>query len=524
MSSLWRPDRRTVLRNGLALGGGAAVSLLAGAPGAAALVRAGRPALTHGIQAGDATTRGATVWARADRTARMVVEVSRSPQRFVPSGRVLGPVLTAETDYTGKVALDRLPPGRDIDYRVTLVDPDDSSLAGEPALGRLRTAPAGFQDIRFVWSGDLAGQGWGINPDFGGYRIFAAMQALEPDFYLCSGDTIYADGPIPETRELPDGSTWRNLTTEAKSKVAETLDEFRGNYRYNLMDENLLRFNAAVAQINQWDDHETVNNWWPGEILDDSRYTEKRVDVLAARANRAFFEYLPISRPRSGGLGRIYRVQRYGPLLDVFVLDMKSYRDRNGPNRYTEPRGGILGSEQLDWLQRGLAASTATWKVIAADQPLGLIVPDVDEPGTAFEAVAQDDPGRPLGREMQIAELLSFVHRRAITGLVVLTADVHYTAAHYYDPQRAAFQDFTPFWEFVTGPLNAGAFGPNDLDATFGPEVRFQQAPPFQDASPASGFQFFGEVAIDGASRAMTVRLRDLSGRVLHTADLDPAN
>lgn len=124
---------------------------------------------------------------------------------------------------------------------------------------------------------------------------------------------------------------------------------------------------------------------------------------------------------------------------------------------------------------------------------------------------------------MQIAELLSFAHRRGITGLVWLTADVHYTAAHYYDPQRATFSEFTPFWEFVSGPLNAGGFGPSELDATFGPQVRFQQAPPMANASPASGFQFFGEVAIDGASQVMAVRLRDLSGQILHTVELDPA-
>jgi hypothetical protein len=100
--------------------------------------------------------------------------------------------------------------------------------------------------VRFVWSGDLAGQGWGINPDLGGYRIYDAMGALDPDFFLCSGDNIYADGPIPSTAALPDGGTWRNVTTEEKSKVAETLAEFRGNFRYNLLDENLRRFNAQV--------------------------------------------------------------------------------------------------------------------------------------------------------------------------------------------------------------------------------------------------------------------------------------
>jgi alkaline phosphatase D len=45
---------------------------------------------------------------------------------------------------------------------------------------------------------------------------------------------------------------------------------------------------------------------------------------------------------------------------------------------------------------------------------------------------------------------------------------VHYTAAHYYNPEKAAFQEFEPFWEFVSGPLHAGSFGPGDLDMTFG--------------------------------------------------------
>ena len=58
-----------------------------------------------------------------------------------------------------------------------------------------------------------------------------------------------------------------------------------------------------------------------------------------------------------------------------------------------------------------------------------------------------------------------------------LTADVHYTAAHYYDPNKAQFQDFEPFWEFVSGPLHAGTFGPDALDNTFGPQLRYVKAP-----------------------------------------------
>ncbi|MBC6456953.1 alkaline phosphatase D family protein [Actinomadura sp. HBU206391] len=510
-------DRRTFLRTGLVVGGvvGGGTVLGTGGPAVAApsLVRSGRPRLTHGVQSGDVTANGGVVWARSDQPARMLVEVSDRPD-FKHARTVKGPLLTADTDFTGKTFLKGLPSDRRIHYRVRL-EGDRTSSA--PTAGGFRTPPRGRRDLRFVWSGDLAGQGWGINPDLGGYRIFSAMAALDPDFFLCSGDFVYSDGPLTETVALPDGRTWRNLVTPEKAKVAETLAEYRGQFRYNLLDANLRAFNAAVPMVYQWDDHEVLNNWYPGEILDDVRYTEKRVDVLAARARRAAIEYTPTAIRSSNG--RIYRKIEHGSLLDVFVVDMRTYKDPNGPNTSTSGPG-LLGAEQLAWLKRELRASKATWKVIAADLPIGLVVPD----GTAQEGIAQGDGGRPLGREREIADLLSYAKRHRVDNMVWLTTDVHYTAAHYYDPAKAAFSDFDPFWEFVSGPLNAGAFGPNALEGTFGPQLRFAKTPPQANTSPADGHQFFGEVAIDGGSKVLTVRLRDLDGTVLFSTDLDPAH
>jgi alkaline phosphatase D len=514
MTSAIPLSRRGFLRAGAA----ASASLLA-APGTAPAFVRSRPRLTHGVQSGDVRARSGLVWARADRPSRMIVEVSPTP-RFRSRQLIEGPVLTPETDLAGKVRVRGLAPGERAFYRVSLEDLRRPGLRSEPLNGTFRTAPRDRRDVSFVWSADLAGQGWGINPDLGGYRIFAAMAALEPDFFLCSGDTIYADNPIAETVALPGGRTWRNVVTPEKSKVAETLAEFRGNFAYNLLDENLRAFAARVPQVNQWDDHETHNNWYPGQVLTDVRYTEKRADVLAARAKRAFFEWLPIGEQRTAEDGRIYRRIPHGPLLDVFVLDMRTFKDPNDDNRYADPQRGLLGAEQRAWLKRELAASRATWKVIANDLPLGLVVPDT--PGT-LEGVAQGDPGPPLGRELEFADVLQTAQRDGVENIVLLTADVHYTSAHHYDPARATIDDFTPFWEFVSGPLNAGAFGPNALDTTFGPQTVFQAAPPAPNTSPADGFQFFGHVAIDGVSRTLTVSLRDLDGHVLYSVDLEAA-
>jgi alkaline phosphatase D len=255
----------------------------------------------------------------------------------------------------------------------------------------------------------------------------------------------------------------------------------------------------------------------------DDRYTEKDSRVLAANARRAFLEYSPI-RLSPGAVPPIYRSCSYGPLLEVFAIDLRTYRGPNTPNRQTAPSAETVhaGARQLAWLKRALRSSTATWKVIASDLPIGLVVRDG---ATAFEAIANGDAGAPLGRELEIADLLRFIQQERIRNVIWVTGDVHYAAAHHYDPQRARFKDFNPFWEFVGGPLHAGTFGPNALDDTFGPEVRFSSVEPGAPGNrpPSDGLQFFGFARIAAATRVMTVELRNLAGETIYTVDLDPS-
>ncbi|MFE9257444.1 alkaline phosphatase D family protein [Streptomyces sp. NPDC006879] len=512
------PHRRSLLRGTFAAALAVPTALRATAP---ALALSGRPGAHWGVQVGAVRAHSALVWARSDRPARMWVETSPSESFRYGTRRWPGPLLGRGTDFTGTTAISGLHPGDQVHYRVTLADPEDPRRTGQPVCGTFRTAPVRRrQNIRFLWSGDLAGQGWGINPSLGGYAVFEEMRRRDPDFFLFSGDTIYADGPITEAVPLPDGRIWRNLTTPEKAKVAETLAEYRGNFRYNLLDANLRAFNAQVPVIAQWDDHEVRNNWYPGQLIEDPRYRVREADVLAARARRAFGEYFPGSLARPGqAQGRMYRVVRHGPLLDVFVLDMRTYRNANSPGRQAEDPVGILGAEQLNWLRRELSRSRAVWKVIASDMPLGIVVADG---ATDFEAVAQGDPGAPLGRELQIAALLRHIKHHRITGTLWLTADVHYTAAQHYHPSRAAFQDFAPFWEFVSGPLNAGAFGASSLDPTFGPRRAYVKSADRPNMSPAESAPYYGEVDIDGHSGELTVRLREHGGAVLYSQQLQP--
>jgi alkaline phosphatase D len=474
---------------------------------------ADRPRIACGIASGDISASSAVVWAKADRPARMRVECS-TVESIKTIVRAASTEALRDHDFASKALLEGLPPGQDIFYRVRFEDIGDSGISGETQIGHFRTAPAGKASISFVWSGDTAGQGWGIDPSRGGMRTYSTMLQNRPDFFIHSGDHIYADCSVPTELKLPNGQIWRNIVTEEKSVVAHSLAQFRGNYKYNLLDDNLRAFNAEVPMLAQWDDHEVTNDWSPIGSVDETGYDEDGTSRLVQRARQAFHEFMPI-REIPQEAGRVYRKIEYGPLLDVFMIDMRSYRDSTWNKRDDRRDTFILGPVQLAWLKRELAASDATWKVIAADLPIGLISED---------AIALGD-GPPQRREHEIADLLSFIKRAGVTNTVWLTADMHYTAAHHYDPNRAVFTDFEPFWEFVSGPLHAGTWTPGELDNTFGPAAMFQKgcsAEQGENLAPCFGLQFFGRVDIDGQSEVMKVTLKDVDNRDLWSVDIEP--
>ena len=424
---------------------------------------ADRPLITSGIQSGDVSANSAVIWARADRPARMQVECSTLESFRTIIGSASADALP-DGDFISKVLLGGLPAGQDIFYRVRFEIIDGHGIAGETQVGHFRTAPVARSNISFAWSGDTAGQGWGIDESRGGMRTYRTMLDNRPDFFIHSGDHIYADCPVERELKLPDGEVWRNIVTEEKSVVAQNLEQFRGNYKYNWLDQSFRAFHAAVPLFAQWDDHEVTNDWAPIGTADETGYAEDGSSLLVARARRAFHEFMPM-RAVPARDGRIYRKIAYGPLLDVFMIDMRSYRDFTFNKRDDHSEACILGAAQLAWLKRELVASDATWKVIAADMPIGLFSED---------GIALGD-GPPERREHEIADLLSFMKRAGIRNTVWLTADMHYTAAHHYDPNRAVYQDFEPFWEFVSGPLHAGTWAPAPLDNTFGPKAMFQK-------------------------------------------------
>jgi alkaline phosphatase D len=518
-------DRREFLR---LTGATAAASALAQrrlfgqAPGIIA-ASGSRPGIPSGVAAGDVAGGRALIWSRTDRTARMFVDYATT-ERFTDPLTVRGPAALETTHFTSRVTLTGLPAGQRVFYRVRYQDLSDLRTWSEPVSGSFVTPSATPRDVTIAWSADTVGQGWGINPDWGGLKLYETMRRTEPDLFINVGDTIYADQPVLADVRLDDGTHWKNVVTQAKSKVAESLDDFRGCHQYNLTDDHMRRFVAQTAQVVMWDDHEVLDNWyWERRKDDDPRFTEKSVAVLAARARQAFVEYNPLPI-FADDAERIYRTIPLGPLVDLFALDMRTFHGANSANRQPtlSPSSSLLGAAQLQWLKASLEASRATWKIVAADLPLGVVVPDGPD---RYESVANGDPGAPLGRELELADLLRYLQEQRVRNVVWITADVHYCAAHEYHPTRARFTAFDPFWEFVAGPLNAGTFGPNALDATFGPEVKFLGIPSDMKPNrpPSDGFQFFGTLQASARTRSLTVKLHDLAGKILYSVELPPA-
>lgn len=488
------------------------------------------------IASGEVTENSVVIWGRCNDEKNSYLKVYISEYNPVELNRKssvlnhksIGPLVsqaTKETDYTVSIQAYGLQPDTQYIYWAVC---QESAMHYFPAgltKGEFRTAPEDDQetDIRFLWGADLAGQGYGINNDLeitnndgdivtGGYVIFDAMNKTNPDFMIFQGDNIYADNPIPATVELPQeigGGLWTNHIT--KDFVAITLDQFRENWRYNLKDRHYRNFLKTTASYFQWDDHEVSNNWYPGEILTREPYNGIAANVLAERAKQALFEYTPTTGRR------IFKKFQHGKHAEIFLLDERSFRGSNFDNK--KPAGSdILGAEQLDWFKRGLRNSTATWKIISTDDPLGIVVND----GDGFDGFANDHEDI-VGREVQLAEILKFIKDEDIKNVVWLTSDVHFSAAIAYDPARSKFKDFNPFYEFVIGPLHAGGFGPGVLDPSFGAEYEYVRGPLNQglpEYTPPPFEQAFGMVEVN-KDGLLTIKLSDITGEVLFEKQLE---
>ncbi len=150
---------------------------------------ASRPEFTHGVQTGDVDTSSAMAWVRTDRPSRVDFEWATT-ESFKNARKLHAVNALPDSDFAIKRLIEDLPSDQEIFWRAVATDLTDTNGVSQPIVGRFRTAPASRRSVRFTWSGDTVGQGWGIDEDRGGMKGYGTMASHEPDFFLHSGDTI----------------------------------------------------------------------------------------------------------------------------------------------------------------------------------------------------------------------------------------------------------------------------------------------------------------------------------------------
>jgi alkaline phosphatase D len=378
---------------------------------------------------GEVTPDGAVVWARAEPQSAVALEYATDPALSAPAATPAMRV-AADADFTACITLAGLKPSTTYYYRPVIAGKKPGPVS------RFKTAPAPDDAavVKFSFSGDT-------RESYKPFAIMDAIRAGEPDFFVHLGDTIYAD---------------RNGT-------ASRLDEFWAKYRTNRDDAPSRRFFSQSSWYVMWDDHEVRDNYGPEH-------------PLASIGQKAFLDYWPI-RHDAAEPTRIYRSYRWGRGLELFLLDNRQYRDR--------AQGSMLGVKQREWLLEKLAASTATFKVIATSVPL-------------HGGGSDRWDGFPAERR----EILRWIHDKKIEGVLFIAADLHFASV-----ARAARH----MKEIVVGPMAAAL---NVFAIGYSTEMEFFSNKSFN----------YGTITIDPklSPPRLQVDIRDEAGAVLYKSEIAP--
>ena len=462
---------------------------------------------THGVASGDVTAHSAVIWSRANGEGYMHVKIE-GPKR----GKKIRTVrVDAEGDYTGKVLFNGLRADRDYNYKVWFSESKHGKDAHETESGHFKTAPPANskRSVTFAWGGDVAGQNVCRDIDEG-FPIFAAVNDLEPDFFVGLGDMIYADGVCEAVGRYGNDQVPGDFIQSAD------LDNYWAHWKYNREEENYNKLLRETPYVAIWDDHEVVNDFGP---LHDTRNSAPYTpgEHLLPMGLKAFLDYNPIAE-RGRTPGRLYRNLRWGQHLELIVLDNRQYRDANLEEDDEILVKTMLGREQVTWLKETIKKSDATWKVIVSSVPISIPTGFPVENGRDGWADFDQDGGF----ERELVELLTFMREQGERNLVFVTTDVHFAEIFRYTPfpEDPGFQ----VHEGVTGPMNAGLFPNRNYDLSLGTESLFFYGPESADVgdyATARQWMNFGAAEIDEQGN-FTMSVVDVDGNVVYSNTLTP--
>jgi alkaline phosphatase D len=382
-----------------------------------------------------------------------------------------------EADFIVRTRLEGLAPATTYHYRLVFGTDEAAGRTGPARRFRTlptadSTAPLSFtmgscQNYAFFMQGkDGRGGAASAEDRRLGYPAYAAMLALEPDFFVGTGDIVYYDSPA--------------------ATAAKTRSELRQKWHEQFRLPRMVAFLGRTAAFWSKDDH-------------DFRFND--ADLEGVRLPNAttgidiFREQMPLLAA-GDRLSPTYRTHRVHRHLQLWFTEG---RDHRSPNAVPDgPEKSLWGPEQRAWLQRTLLASDATWRMIVSPTPM--IGPDW--------ASKRDNHVNLGGFQHEAESFFAWATAAGIGNLIVVCGDRHW---QYHSIHPSGVE------EFGCGALNDENAIPGVRPGSKGstdPEGLIRQ--PFLYPEPTGGFL---HVKLDEEAGQPCLRIAfiDDEGRVLHT-------
>jgi len=329
------------------------------------------PEFLYGVASGDPLADRVILWTHAKvRDSDLAVDVEwevsldNTFAALVSRGSA---VASAETGYTVKVDATGLQAGTEYFFRFR------RGVSISP-VGRTRTLPTGAPTaVRFaVFSCS--------NYPSGYFNVYGAAAASDAQYALHLGDYIYeyaADGYASAS-----AATLGRVVVPAKEILS--LQDYRTRYAQYRSDPDAKTLHARMPMISVWDDHELANDAWRDGAGNHTPATEGSFTARRSSAQQAYHEWMPIRTGSDRSL--IYRSFNFGNLLTLHMLDTRTIgRDQQiqvpdllnpataavAQATFASPTRQMMGSTQQQWLQTGLAQSTAIWQVLGQQVLMG---------------------------------------------------------------------------------------------------------------------------------------------------------
>ena len=263
------------------------------------------------------------------------VRVVFYPESRKPPSETMTPWVTvnADHDFSHQFHIKYLQPGTRYVLRVEARDSADAKISATPS-GSFRTPHRAdtWQDVRFSV---VTGQSYWDLDDRQGYHIYPAMQKLDLDFLVPTGDTVYLDSESPRARTVE-------------------LARYHWQRMYSLPRH--IEFHRNVPGYWEVDDHDSwANDGWP------TKHAPWMNPLTFAQGFDVYREQVPIG-------DSTYRTVRWGKGLQVWMVEGRLYRS---PNDMPDgPGKTIWGQEQMKWLKQSILESDADFRVLISPTPI----------------------------------------------------------------------------------------------------------------------------------------------------------